>query len=479
MKDDPRVQAFLKAACRGVHPLSSREEIREELLAHLDESIAAKLDIGLPQDEAITRAIEELGEPREIARGLAVAHRPVWLQWPFLALTSSMLFVIGVLGLGHLANVGFRQIQEKSQQEIATFQERFLNDQAVLSSEPFFWLPGRRKDAGIMMNRRIPWEDAGHLLKIEKTEGSGLSLSEELQEKLKAPNWFEQKLDLDAQDSSWIRDLAEYDHWDVFRSGPLKDYLDRNSDASFWTLPIPNYTFFQTWAKIRILQGIRDRNLVPAFREARHLAQLVYSQEFLVSDMVAVAMLRAEKVAYEFAVSHRLLAPSEWTPMSEEILIRARRAMYGYKQFLSFWMDPSLLVRLFDGKTARAGMCSTFTEALAGLTLDRAFLSSALPWEPDLTGKFDQLNDIIRQVSEHCRLSQHFIALWSEPERAKTWIMPASVSLNSASWESILFGYLPHIPIFRRWAWARLHRIAIPSYLAGPYKKFQLPEENE
>ncbi|MCM2279147.1 MAG: permease prefix domain 1-containing protein [Oligoflexia bacterium] len=475
--DDPGVQAFLKEACRKIRSRRAREEIRDELVGHLEDSVAAKLQAGIGESEAIAQALAEIGSPRELAGELAVAHRPLFLQWPFLAAALGLVSVIGVLALTHLANTVFERVQRRYQESIAGIQDRFLRDQALLRAEPVFAFAGSQRDAGARLNLLLPWEGAVGFSQSERDSAASLAIPEALRRKLQSPDWLEATADSSAFETAWLGELSGFDHWDLFRSGPLKTYLEQNPDAAFWILPVPDYAVLRDWAKIRLLKGIHDGNVLPALREVRHLARLVYSNELLVSDMIAVSMLRDEAAAYRSAVSKRLLSASDWKPLSEEFLIRAKRALWGHKHFLNLWADPDLMKRLFDGRTATVGMCSAFSENLSGLIMHRAFLSTSLPWESDLSARFELLDSLIRQSRGHCRMSEHFLSLWREPERSRSWLKPANFLMSGLTWQEFLFVYLPRVPVFRRWAWAELMAPAIPNYLTGPYRSNLLPGE--
>lgn len=89
------IEDFLNQVCAQVKVRRLHGELREELLNHLEELIQEYEQAGLGHREAVERAIQQMGSPEEIGKGLNQVHKPQFDPW--------MLFYMGaVLLLGGL-----------------------------------------------------------------------------------------------------------------------------------------------------------------------------------------------------------------------------------------------------------------------------------------------------------------------------------------------------------------------------------------
>ena len=57
---------------------ADRDEVYEELRAHLEDHRDALMEQGIPREEAEKRALEAMGSAKEIAPQLAAVHKPFW-----------------------------------------------------------------------------------------------------------------------------------------------------------------------------------------------------------------------------------------------------------------------------------------------------------------------------------------------------------------------------------------------------------------
>ncbi|MGN8897493.1 permease prefix domain 1-containing protein [Flavonifractor sp. HCP28S3_F3] len=93
---------FCTQVCSVIRWKPAREAAWKELLAHLEDHAAALQEQGVPADEAITQAVEAMGDPYEIGHQLDHCHSPLVprLSRIFILLAAAVL----VLGLV----IGFR-----------------------------------------------------------------------------------------------------------------------------------------------------------------------------------------------------------------------------------------------------------------------------------------------------------------------------------------------------------------------------------
>ncbi len=72
----PEREAFLRAALRSLRPGRARDALERELRGHMDDAAEAYRAQGLPPEEAETRAVASMGDPKALARQIRQAHRP-------------------------------------------------------------------------------------------------------------------------------------------------------------------------------------------------------------------------------------------------------------------------------------------------------------------------------------------------------------------------------------------------------------------
>jgi hypothetical protein len=77
-------------------PADLREGLLEEMRAHLDASIQARMELGSSWEEASAQAAAEFGPPRLIARKLNVVHLPLAIDRPFAVSVFSFVAVFAL-----------------------------------------------------------------------------------------------------------------------------------------------------------------------------------------------------------------------------------------------------------------------------------------------------------------------------------------------------------------------------------------------
>lgn len=151
--------------------------------------------------------------------------------------------------------------------------------------------------------------------------------------------------------------------------------------------------------------------------------------------------------------------------------------MFGYTQVFDIWADPEFLNKVFDGKTAQAGMCSALYEKISTASLDRYFLEHAYRFEEDFASQFAFLDTLVEKSLQHCRFSEHLLKVWRNPEFAKSWLTPGTMRIGKISlWSRLKYGYFLKTPILRRWVIADLLQWT-PDYMPSQYKRFLIPGE--
>ncbi len=87
---NPAVAAYLDTVCAQVKAKAVHDDIRLEIVGHLEELVSEKLESGLKTEEAVAEALKAMGNPVEIGKGLHAAHRPS-MEWNLIGLILIMV----------------------------------------------------------------------------------------------------------------------------------------------------------------------------------------------------------------------------------------------------------------------------------------------------------------------------------------------------------------------------------------------------
>lgn len=90
MQLSDKVTEYLDTVCRQIRWQKAQAPVLTEIQNHLNDQKDALLRDGLDEETAISRAIEEMGDPVVVGEQLDRAHRPR-PDWPLLALTAVLL----------------------------------------------------------------------------------------------------------------------------------------------------------------------------------------------------------------------------------------------------------------------------------------------------------------------------------------------------------------------------------------------------
>lgn len=83
---------YAEAVCGCIRNKRVHDDIREELLSHLEEAVSVKMEEGLPEEEAVREAVADMGDPLSVGKQLNRSHK-IKIEWSVIALTG---FFIGV-----------------------------------------------------------------------------------------------------------------------------------------------------------------------------------------------------------------------------------------------------------------------------------------------------------------------------------------------------------------------------------------------
>jgi hypothetical protein len=339
-------------------------------------------------------------------------------------------------------------------------------------------MSGQLRDAGPTLNPIIVWSGSDRKeIHSFFPEHSPLEIDKETTKSLHRKEWLQTQIDSSKFDTAWMHQLAGFDHWNIFDSGPVDKLFNANPSQDFWSMPIPDYTNLQYWVKLRLLQGIQSKNPLKALQDVRALARLVYSNQFLISNVIAVIILEDEKSAFELALKKGFLRPGAWQPIATTQAIRARRALWAFPGVFDLWTDSKTLSLILDGKVAKAGMCAAVQERLWGMSLSREMHENDSFYSTDFEARFQQLDQVFNRIQTQCVISKHLVEVWRNPSLTLPWLRPESFHIEDLTdAERFKWQVLARLPIFKGWLAAYLEENSRPNYFHG-YQKWLITGE--
>lgn len=455
---DPRVRSYLDAVCREVRLKRVEPLIRQELTSHIQDFVDAKISEGMPVEEATELALLRLGDATKLGKRFFDSHRPFYLRKSFSASVFLLLATSAtILFLTRFTTSSLTKTEDAINPK--AWIQSFLKDQRLLATESFFAPSTAKRDAGAFLNERIEWDSQGSWTQTPFPKWPDLRPSGELRAKLDVwkDEWLEhiQEPGIRNLDFSWMKELGKYDHWDLFATGPLSKGKRLSSDLNLLSVPLPNMQSLMGLAKLRLLKGLASKDILPALQEVRHFIHLIHTQELPVSSMVAIALLRKERQAFEKAVSMGLLSRAAWTPISEEVIFAAKRGIYSFIGIFSLFTPSETLEEIFLKNTSRVGICSAIAEGIYHTALIRPFFREHFPFEKDFRDRLNLLERIVAYRPGECRIS-YFREIWKDGRGYYKEVMLK----GQIAWKwRLRYTYAPLIPFVRQAVGAELAEI--------------------
>lgn len=96
-KRNQKIQDYLDLVCSQIRFREMHPQITLELRTHIEETIAAAEQEGMPPDDAIEQSIRQMGDPLSLGKQLDRTHKPR-VEWSLLAL-SGIFIAIGLISL--------------------------------------------------------------------------------------------------------------------------------------------------------------------------------------------------------------------------------------------------------------------------------------------------------------------------------------------------------------------------------------------
>lgn len=89
--ENSKIINYINEVCSLVKNKKVHAEIRAELLCHINDTIEDYLEIGIPEDKAIDKALIQMGNAEIIGHDLNKAHKSN-SDWLLLIITTGLIF---------------------------------------------------------------------------------------------------------------------------------------------------------------------------------------------------------------------------------------------------------------------------------------------------------------------------------------------------------------------------------------------------
>lgn len=216
-------------------------------------------------------------------------------------------------------------------------------------------------------------------------------------------------IDAKSIDFTWINNLQQFDHWNIYGHSRTRKKLDNPSItkgpiaffATLNSLPEPDITRLWRAAIIYLAREIKGPDPLLGLKQYRHLAHLLYSTGHIVGNRAAILMAEWE----HNLLKHR--TDIQWTLVNLDTLRVLKRVEWAWQTYLHPLVLPEFHDRLKNHIAETHTLCPAFEANVHTLTMMRGFLNRHFLFERDYRTPISQavqLHGYLSQVCNHREL---------------------------------------------------------------------------
>lgn len=278
-------------------------------------------------------------------------------------------------------------------QMIKDNEKLILEDREILSHYDLFSPSNGTKDAGPYLNKMVHWQIG------EIHHQGSLTLPDFIHKEMnqdwvtKKPLFKKMGLRFD-----WMKELQKYDVWSPDQNSPVFPEGKRYQTYAF---PVPNYKDLVTWSKLRYLYAKETGDVQNALKEVRHLMRLIFTNDYLVSSMVVVNMLKVENQFEEILTPKEM---AEWKFIPHDHIMRAKRHFYSLPALVDIRLSDEAFEKMSKTNVA---LCPMVNEALMAYVGFKDFLGQELKYG------MNRMNRLLGSIN--CRQTLVY-KMWADPD---------------------------------------------------------------
>ena len=306
---------------------------------------------------------------------------------------------------------------------LAKYHQAFIGDQMVARGWPMFMPRSGDRDASPLIGprthwivQRAAWDRYVSALPVGERH---LTLDPDLQAKL-AHKWLEAGPQfLSGIDFTWMGQLIDFDYWDLDAHSP--------SSPDSAHSPEPGIDVV-TWAKLRLLKGIKEREPASAILEVEELARLCATTESILTVIKALMLLELTDAVRQRMDSSGVGAAVVRLGRDPKEYHRILRALWGALAYAQLRTPPAYED---DWDHIAAGRCAALGHGLASAVTLRALLL------PSHALEYEHLTRLLSRSPE-CRL-RRLRRLWGMPMSTE-----GPLSADDFPWSTrVMFAIVP------------------------------------
>ncbi len=346
------------------------------------------------------------------------------MKWHWLRVVPWKKLGIGLLGVVAVLFIVLVTLQHPSvglygpalrrkQQRLRSLMPEYVRIQTLFSNLDVYQVPPKDgKDAGDFLNPIVRWPlQCSSPEYLEHPPQGPLKVSPKWQKLMMAPIKVEdyERLDFKDLDLSWLAKLKQYDYWDLSHSASQKLHYNRllvrhiNAIEFFRAVPYPAFADLFQFGQLRLMKGLKQRNMKSALSEVRQLAKLLNSTESLNGFILSAAMLVAEEKAYRLAVEKKILSARDWAPVTEGLDLLNNGMVNALPQYGAY-TPPEILAITLENPKNTVGRCAAIQEGVTRLSRLVPLFSKKWPMERDIDDALGRLREIALDPNNGCRL---------------------------------------------------------------------------
>lgn len=467
------LKSYLKKSVSKISDPVKRKSAYLELRSHVFDLMENEVREDLSEEQKAKMIIKRLPTAKDFSRKLQYANRPWYWRYPLLTLSMSgtvlTAFVI-ILG-SHIFVTEY--LKPQLEQNVIPDQrivDYMLRDLEYLDKVNIFPRTTRTKNAAELLNKYLGGVDS-------KGRDDQLQVVQKLLQKYHSWKTDPSKLKMLLSDSelmsintSWILELNHYDHVDFTKLSGISSKIQgahfSNSieKISTWaSMPIIEISNLRTWYSLFVLQMHKRGKTEQGLSLAKKISGLVQSNGLLVDHMVALSILKDQRLFAELLNSNNI----ELTPLP---------TLEAYKRVS--WAWPGVINRSYhEGRIPTAfqkyakkelGLCAGVGEYFMGFQGMSDFLYPEAPFETSFRPQLKAAKTLAADLLKKCDRHEEFKPFLAETPEGKNKIWEENmIEVWSMAGPIPFKEYLPNpsrIPYVRRVVIYFLMSVAIPSY---------------
>lgn len=303
----------------------------------------------------------------------------------------------------------FRPLINEQNAGLTANYQKILADLEILAAHPVFPERSYRDNAQFILLKYIPMDGIESQSAKNPRYDAILRMTNEYNDWRDDERVWQSMIhdkELLSIDTSWLKKLDKYDHWNysshkeiVSSLSPVRDVSGITRMEIFSQLPQPTYNFLRSWATLHFIKMHKQGHGKEALQIYRHVAFLMHSSGNLVGSMTAYSMLKDE-----YALLGRFPVKG-WDPIPVYYLETYARVTWAWMGILKISYFSEFPYAFFPYLKPQNGLCAGAREAVASFTLYRDFFEPQTYFEANFASNIAYTKKLYIKIKTECNLN--------------------------------------------------------------------------